>query len=289
MTGHGVAQEGTLLPPAPRHRKRATTIHSLDQPPKFGRPAPAQVCLGLFVVGQLLFIVGANVVPLLRLESWRPAEEPGGRTALAGVRGAAHDTVRSLDDLATRWAHLTGQWQGWALYSGVARQATFLCVDVCCDGAAPVRLLSAGEPENPARYFRPFLTSRLGGYEFYLIAALVNWDDDAVARDPAAWRRGMADHLRDRWPALRAYLGWQLRRFRQEHPGHEPRHLILSVRRYRTPGPNDSPGVWVGPSERPLLRWQPGAAAVPGCLPVELCDPVTGRFAPLPREEATAP
>jgi hypothetical protein len=227
-------------------------------------------------------------VSLLRLESWRP--EPGSDgTALAALRAGAHDTVRALDDLATRWSHLSGQWQGWSLYSGVSRQAMFLCVDVYCDGEEPVRLTSAGEPADPARHFRPFLSSRQQGYEFYLITALVNWDDETVAGEPEAWRRRMAEHVRDRWPALHAYLRWRLRQFRHDHPCREPRRLVLSLRRYRTPGPTDPPGVWAALPERPLLRWTPGAAAAPGCLPVEMCDPVTGNFAPLPCAERSAP
>lgn len=171
------------------------------------------------------------------------------------------------------------------MYSGVARQATFLCVDVYCADGPPVRLLSANEPADPAHHFRPFLTSRLAGYEFYLITALANWDDETVARDPEAWRRRMAEHLRDRWPALEAYLHWRLRQFRASHPERQPRQLVLSVRRYRTPPPGDSARGWVGPSEKPLLRWTPGAVAAPDCLPVETCDPLTGRFAPLPEKE----
>jgi hypothetical protein len=158
----------------------------------------------------------------------------------------------------------------------------FLSVDVYCDGEKPVRLTSAGEPEDPAQpaqYFRPFLTSRLGGYEFYLITALVNWDDEEVARDPEAWRRRMAEHLRDRWPALRAYLRWRLRKFHQDHPDSEPRYLVLSVRRYRTPGPDDPHAAWAPLPERLLLRWTPGAAAP---MEMEMCDPVTGLFVPVP-------
>jgi hypothetical protein len=190
-----------------------------------------------------------------------------------------------LDDLATRWSHLSGQWQGWALYSGVARQATFLCVDVHGADGTVVRLASANEPADPAHHFRPFLTSRQAGYEFYLITVLANWTEEAVAREPEAWRRRMAEHVRDRWPALRAYLRWRLRQFQAEHPETPARQLVLSVRRYRTPPPGDTSGVWTGPSERPLLRWTPDEVAAPGCLPVEMCDPVTGRFAPLPAKE----
>ena len=220
--------------------------------------------MGLFVVGQVCFIIGANLLPLLPLRSV-PAPQ--------------------LNNLTTRWAHLTGQWQGWALYSGVARQATFLCVDVHA-GDSVVRLPSTNEPADPAHHFRPFLTSRQAGYEFYLIAGLANWTEEAVARDPEWWRHRIADHLRENWPTLRAYLRWKLRQFQASHPELQARRLVLSVRRYHTQPPGDTSAVWAGPSERPLLRWSPQEPAAPGCLPLEMCDPVTGRFAPLPEREA---
>ena len=240
--------------------RRSPAIHSPQRP----AARAARIGLGLFVVGQVCFIIGANLLPLLPLR--------GKHTAL-------------FDRLATPWSHLTGQWQGWALYSGVARQATFLCVDVHAEDGRVVRLLSANEPAEPQSHFRPFLTSRQAGYEFYLITVLANWTDEEAARDPEGWQRKIAEHLRDRWPALRAYLRWRLRQFHTSHPGLTARRLVLSVRRYRTPPPGDRSGVWAGPTERPLLRWTPEESAAPGCLPVEMCDPVTGTFSPLPRGE----
>ena len=48
-----------------------------------------------------------------------------------------------------------------------------------------------------------------------------------------------------------------------------------------------TPWAPAGPVEQPLARWRPAEDGPPELLPVEVYDPFTRRFEPLPRPEAS--
>jgi hypothetical protein len=152
-----------------------------------------------------------------------------------------------------------------------------------------VVLLSANEPSDPRRFVK-FGHFRLRRYESSIDVSLASPDKepDTVVDE---WRETIEDRVRDRGRLIEAYLRWQLRRFAQEHPELPvPKQVILWVRLYRVPPPDQmpSPWDWEGPEWHPVARWQPEAEWIPGHLPVEMFNPVIGRFESL-RERHESP
>jgi hypothetical protein len=230
------------------------------------------VLLGGLVVWQVFFIPVSNCLSMF------PA--------------ASSEAARMLARLTGRWAELTGQLQGWALYAPcVPTQAAFAAVELRWDddprwpAAAPRQmLLSEVEPPEVSAFFRPFGTFRLPAYEAHLSLPLWSWNRETPAPPPEVWHRRLAEAVGNQSTPIEAYLAQRLRAFVQDHPElPPPKQVLLLVRLYPIPLPNQPPES--GPIEQPLARWLPGSACSPGMLPVESYDPVTGRFAPVPAEE----
>jgi hypothetical protein len=113
-------------------------------------PTTAQVILGLFVVGQLLFLLAANFLGMAEKArpylKDRPPAEPSdafeerllqaGRTAAARVapgwtheEGHLYDAMEVITGLTNRWSQVTGQPQDWSLFAPtVYRVTTFVAV-----------------------------------------------------------------------------------------------------------------------------------------------------------------
>jgi hypothetical protein len=257
-----------------------------------GAPTTGQVALGLFIVWQVFFLLAANLMPMLHLERYEPPAEPGIAPLDAqhtSIRAHVHDAAHDLEKLLWRWQHLTGQAQGWALFSAVCKQSTFLPIDVfCADAQAPLRLPSPNEPVTGPDRFKPPGTSRLSDYEFYAFMQFWDWDEDAVRREPEKWRTRLEEHLREQWPRLQAYLRWRLRSFRESHPDCQITHVDLIARRYALPAV-EGERKWSGPVETPILRWRPDGET-PACgLPFEMFDPVTRQFVSLPAQSGGRP
>jgi hypothetical protein len=118
-------------------------------------PNTSQVLLGLFVVGQLFFLLAANGIDLA--ESARPSlrEEPpeelrdtlegearhGSRAALdwlapGWTRGEGHvnDAENVLNMVLTRWSQIIGQQQDWSLFApGINTVTSFVAVELRWD------------------------------------------------------------------------------------------------------------------------------------------------------------
>jgi hypothetical protein len=240
------------------------------------------VLLGLFVMGQLAFILAANFLPLLRSalakKSW-PGERPVGLV----VEGTGY------------WARWTGQLQGWSLYAPrVPTQSAFVAVQLRWDDdshwpaqhdARRELLLSSIEPKNPDDYFRPFGTFRLPAYEADLGLVAWSWDAESYAEDPGLWHQRFVAAVRRDWPAMQAYLAWRWHGWRHDHPDQAaPRQALLLARLYQIPPPGQRPWSWSGPVEQALARWRPFDDPAPGCLPVEAYNPATRQFEPVPAE-----
>jgi hypothetical protein len=248
------------------------------------RPRPGQVALGLFVVGQLVFILAANFLPLLRI-------------ALGKVSPAAERPVALAVEGTGYWARATGQLQGWSLYAPrVPTQSVFIAVELRWDddarwpapaGARREVLRSAIEPDDPHRFFRPFGAFRLHGCEADLSLVAWSWDTDSGDRDPEEWQRRFAAAVRKDWPLMQAYLAWRCRGYRRDHPDEPgPRQAILLARIWYIPPPGQRPWSWTGPVEQAIARWRPVEESAPGDLPVEAYNPLARRFEPVAAEEA---
>jgi hypothetical protein len=140
-------------------------------------------------------------------------------------------------------------------------------------------LLSANEPADVHRFVR-FGKFRLRRYESNIDVSLASPDKEPESVVDS-WRENIEDRVRGNWRLIEAYLQWQLRRWSQKHPDlPPPKQVILWIRLYRVPPPEDvsSPWNWQGPEWHPVARWQPGVAWETGLLPVEMFNPVVPRF-----------
>lgn len=231
----------------------------MDQPAR--RPTFRQVILGLFVTGQLLFILLANYLFFV------PQRDP-----------TPEERVRYPDGLPTsgirlalgKWEQVTGQTQYWALFHAIGKEARFAAVRLD-DGRT---LPSVFDPEDTEHYFRPPGGSdRLYHFEANLLLLDARWDQPGREADAELFHNTKVKWLRRNWRAVQAWCEWQIRRSKAQ-PGLE---VILLSRFYKNPGEN---GNRPAPEEHPLVRWRPGQAA-PDCLPLELYDPSRHAFVPV--------
>jgi hypothetical protein len=245
------------------------------------RPRPGQVLLGLFVVGQLGFLLAANFLPLLR-------------TALAKQAPTVAQPIAVVLEGTGTWARWTGQLQGWSLYAPrVPAQAAFATVELRWDDdphwpaqARRVVLHSDIEPANPQSYFRPFGTFRLPAYEADLSQPTWAWTAEFYAEKPEEWRDHFVDTVRKDWRPIQAYLAWRLRGWQHDQPDPAaPRQVVLLCRLYAVGPPGQRPWSWGGPVEQPVARWRPGHDPAAGFVPVDAYNPVTRRFEPVAAEE----
>jgi hypothetical protein len=140
-------------------------------------------------------------------------------------------------------------------------------------------VFSENEPRDKRHYVK-FGHFRLRRYESCIDISPASGDKepDSVVD---AWREEIEGRVRERWRLIQTYLRWQYVRLLKDHPGlPEPRQVILWVRIYRVPSPWQAPTPWnwQGPEWHPVARWQPGAQWSDNLLPVEMFNPVVGRF-----------
>jgi hypothetical protein len=253
-----------------------------------GRSSPrrqsiAQVVLGLFVVWQLLFLGVANILPLIPHGEPEEGELSDSRSMPAETRGPNQDIIDRVAKVSDRWAAMTGQVQAWWLFApDFPRQASFPLVELRWHNdrsIAPIRLHSPQEPTDPHEYLRlPGSMDRFFHYEVRLGLIYLNWDGKSVKDEPEAWRQVVTERVRRQWKSIRAYLRWRLSEYQRQYPYvPTPDEMILSIRLYRTPEPGASLPAHIEPLEQPLARWRPGVVQT-GCLPIEVCDPVTRQF-----------
>jgi hypothetical protein len=286
-------------------------------------PTNAQVLLGLFIVWQLFYLLASNSMKLMdearsqfRDNAVVEAVAPG----WAEKTGHIYDAETVLSSVTNRWAQLTAQPQNWKLFSPnifphvtflgvemrwdedinsapvVARQLAPLmggsCLDALTTGAvasvnpqrtpAPIYLPSENEPADPRCFFR-IGKFRLRKYESYIDVVLARGPPDS--REPLdAWREKIERKLRREGDTIHAYLRWRLRTFQRDHPGlPPPKQVVLRVRHYTIPAPEEAPQPWMWQEVHvalayPFARWRPEIDAPDGYLSVEMYNPVIGRF-----------
>ena len=289
------------------------------------RPTIAQVILGLFISWQLLFMPAANYLAFFPhgqaeegelSDSRRAPDQTGGATAV-------QKAINFAASITDAWTFLTGQVQAWWLFApDVPKAATFPVVELRWDDDAesaqsvasflaplaavdgvecatlwcgfppaqsipPVRLRTILEPNDPQSYFRPLSSfDRLFHYEVRLGLVLVNWNEQALAENPEAWRAAFQQRVRRQWRSIRAYLRWYVQHFQHQHPElPSPQQAILWMRIYQSPEPGQPTVHWRGPVEQPLARWWPDSSPGHDELPIEAFDPVARRFIALKMKE----
>src|SRR5262245_54849434 len=129
-------------------------------PPAATPPTGPRVLLGVFIVGQLIFLFGNNALEIL---GWARDElTADSETARVldrvtpgwpGKKGHLHDAGDLASNLLERWAQVTGQTQGWSLFApDVRRHCVFPAVLLRWDEeprsapalARPLAALAAG-------------------------------------------------------------------------------------------------------------------------------------------------
>jgi hypothetical protein len=255
------------------------------------RPTTAQVVLGLFICWQLFFLAASNVLSLANTvrdedyqESLPPDSEAVIRQALPGwleKKGHVYHLCDFVTKLTERWGELLGQPQSWSLFAPeISKGITFVGMRLRWDDPddkqedeedpvphPEVFLRSANEPENPRSFFR-LGHFRLRKYESYLDVVLKfrekeevrdghtvkrrETPEEAVER----WRDNIKDKVNKEWDTIPAYFRMRYREFRDAHPDvPPPRQVILVVRRYAVPDPEEFSEAWYEhPLEVPIAR-----------------------------------
>src|SRR5262249_27578516 len=186
------------------------------------RYAAAQIVLGLFIVGQLIFLASSNILGLFPHGEPSDGELSDSRNCSGSEKfgGLIQSAIDVAGNVADRWGFLTGQVQAWWLFApDFPKQATFPAVELiwvdqnrAADAArtgepsahSPVLLLSMLEPGNPHRYFKaPGSSDRLFHYEARLGLIMLFWDEDLVNRFPAEWREAVLNRVRRQWKSIR--------------------------------------------------------------------------------------
>jgi hypothetical protein len=248
-----------------------------------------RVLLGLFILGQLAFLLTANLADLLGLASTSlPQMPPAVRTPLEQVETASRLArgAETLRGATSWWADLTDQPQEWALFApDVTDRIPFVNVELSWEGGPvpdgrvldPVILPSVNEPADPGHFFR-LGRFRLRRYEGTVDVTPSSGEDF----DPHGeeWRADIRRAVMARASWMRAYLSWRVAAFRESHPNlPPPTQAILHVRLYQVPAPpGPSPWYWHDLGRHPVARWLPGAGAPPGTHHLERYDPVEERF-----------
>jgi hypothetical protein len=255
---------------------------------------PAEVVLGLFVVWQMLFMLGSNALGLLKgVAVLRPAAAETrvlNRLTLGLARGEG--PLSAMYDALEHWGHMTGQRQGWSLFSpNVAHTSRFPQLELRWESLqggealgherAPIVLPPEGEPEDIARYFRTAgfryrywmrnLNVPLGGDE--------GGPSEAIA---VRWQHSIRRKVMADLDTYRAFMGWRWRKFSESHPGvPPPTQMILHMRLYEIPPPHKVPWRWTEAMVIPVARGRLDPGVAEDKMRLDVFDPVTRRFVAL--------
>jgi len=278
-------------------------IESIAAPPTF-----RQRLLGVFILVQLAFFIGMNLVPLFP-HGEQGSDELSTDLNLPG-RTSDIDLIQEAIELTShgckRWAELTGQTQGWSLFAPRhAEQSIFPVVELRWDEAGskypltadggsqrhpppPVRRHSRFRPTDPTHHLRlPGFWARLFNYEFRMTLMMWFWDPEDYQRQPDRWNDKLQKDVRQQWKSIRAFLCWHLHEYLAEHPElPPPTQVIFLVETYPSVPPGKTRDPHADWHAWPLARWRPNEQVVEEFLPVEMIDPVKGTVHRLRAAEA---
>jgi hypothetical protein len=246
--------------------------------------------LGLFVVWQITFLIGSNVLRLAEDVRCHLREVPVfGPEFPEWVCEDEHVPPAwwTLQRVPRRWSELTAQPQNWALFAPtVSHHVVFHLVELRWDDERlpPLRLPSDNEPAD-RRHFLRHGHFRLRRYESNIELVLTTGDRP---REEVTdhWRARIEAKLRDEGDSWHAYLRWRLAAFQRRHPGLPmPQQVILFMRTHAIPPPpGPRPWDWQEPCDPlPVVRWLPWAEPGPEYYLLEMYNPVVERFERLRR------
>src|SRR5258708_28335551 len=155
------------------------------------------VLLGLFILGQMIFLPVANLLGFLptlrdnlRNTGWAQALAPD----WLDKKGRAEEILAKANDISQRWQEMTGQPEGWSLFApDVADDIWFVRVemnwqdgDSSAPGAQfqPISFISDNEPPDPNHFFR-LGHFRIRRYEMAVEVHLFK-EENKTPEEPAA-------------------------------------------------------------------------------------------------------
>lgn len=259
---------------------------------------PRSVLLGLFIVGQLIFIIGHNLLTLAQeLQKEMPAEARGAVRHLAPdwpeKTGHVWNMMEGSTQVMHRWSQVTWQLQTWSLFApSVGKVCVFpallLVDDEAPDGSmAPVDapldyeargrlILSDNEPPDLKRFVR-WGNFRLRRFENNLVVYMTPHPDETRVEMTERLQKRLKEHVVENADMLGAYLRFRLDQIAEKRPA----QVILLMRRYGLKGPEHGADFVDGPYTVPVLRWQPARDENTGRPTLEIFNLATQRFEPL--------
>lgn len=253
-------------------------------------PPRRSVLLGLFVVFQLAFLVGHNLLSLVQElltnaspETRRRVEQfaPG----LSDKKGNLANLSEATTLLAQRYSQATLQLQSWSLFApSIGRECVFPALLLPDDESPQVQLdpdstgrsyrvrgklvLSDNEPPDLTRYLR-WGNFRLRRYENNLVVYLTPGQDESADELNKRFAERIKEHVTTYDQMLHEYLRWRL-----ETIGAQPDEVILVMRRYHLAGPERETDFLDGPFTMPVARWDLKSDAAK----LEYFNPMDQRF-----------
>lgn len=271
-------------------------------------PRTAEVLLGVFICGQLWFLLSHNLFGQLEeLQQYTKEEyEAVGKSVellapgFSSGSGKGHiiDAAGWVRKVNKPWEQLTGQLQMWSLFPNSYHELIFPAIALRWDSAddgdypatdnpdaagvipgRPYRLfLTPHEPRDTQAYFR-WRQMRMRRLENYLVFALRPDGYDKDEDRKRAWTNRIREHLTDRGELIPAYMKLRLCEIMAEHPElPPPTQVVLLMRRFHTRNPSEAPPHWDGPFVVPLLSWLPPAPGEKAPGKQRRFDPEVDRF-----------
>jgi hypothetical protein len=143
----------------------------------------------------------------------------------------------------------------------------------------PYLVLSENEPKDINHFLRMgrFRLRRLEGGVLGGVASSTLYPLDPRSD---SWREGLEKIVRNDPAFLLAYLRWRVVGLLKDNPDWPvPRQVILHIRVYHIPAPpGPEPWGWEDLGQHPVARWLPEIHREPGCLPLDVYNPVADRF-----------
>lgn len=140
-------------------------------------PSPRQVLLGWFIVAQLLYLLGSNVLGFVRYFPTENRQKPNelinrAMPRFAEKQGNAWPWTEQAENVMNRWSEVTGQDQAWSLFAPTISKGT----------GFPAVLLSWDDPYADEQTFPGTTLSYHAKNGFNLCA---DWTHPPEAREPS--------------------------------------------------------------------------------------------------------
>jgi hypothetical protein len=257
-----------------------------DPPPAAGRGVLPWL-VGLFALWQLAFPPLTNVLEFVPLRPTAFDTDPPIETTQRWGRFTDVEPVQrateSLGYTLAAWGELTGQEQGWNMFTPAFPPYTVVPIaEMRFPDGTVDRVASRFDPDpaNPRPRF-PMVYDREFNYEANVFMLAWHCHPETLAEQPEVWGR-MPERVRENESLVTRWLSWKTKRYAAAHPDRPaPGEVVLVLRYVPTPRPDGRPDP--PEFERPFARWFPTGPPRPGYLMLEGYDPVTARFVPLKR------